>query len=77
MLKFKRGDAQYHEKQLNHGIILLRAYAVMIGIGIGLIYVFTIPIWLTMAFAVVFFLASVLTFTLTMQHKKILDNIEK
>ncbi|MFL1616168.1 hypothetical protein GHT89_16350 [Acinetobacter baumannii] len=77
MIKFKRGDTLYHEKQLNHGIILLRAYAVMIGIGIGLICVFKIPVWLTVSFVLVFIIASIFTFKLTMKHKKILDSLRK
>jgi hypothetical protein len=39
MLKLKKGDYQFHEKQLNRGILTLRMLAVLIGVGSGLIWI--------------------------------------
>lgn len=78
MLKLKMGDCQFHEKQLNRGILTLRMLAVLIGVGSGLIWITGIASTLMIIlFYVVFSLAVVLVFTVTMKHKKILDNMRE
>lgn len=78
MLKLKKGDYQFHEKQLNRGILTLRMLAVLIGVGSGLIWIPGIASTLMIIlFYVVFSLAVVLVFTVTIKHKKILDNMRE
>ncbi len=78
MLKLKKGDYKFHEKQLNQGILTLRMLAVLIGVGSGLIWITGIASTLmTILFYVVFGIAVVLVFTITMKHKKILENMRE
>ena len=78
MLKLKMGDYKFHEKQLNRGILTLRMLAVLIGVGSGLIWITgAASTFMIILFYVVFSLAVVLVFTITMKHKKILDNMRK